>query len=247
MKVLVIGSKGKMGSLVKSILASDPRISQVYGYDKQEDLTNHTFHSFSNLPTCDVVIDYSNPSLLTDILQYALNNKTPLVIATTGYSEEDEKKIVLASQSVAIFKSANYSFGVEVVTQVLKSISSVLVDDYDIEIIEKHHHMKVDAPSGTSLHLAKTMNDAIDAKKEVVNGHQGKRNPNTLAIHAVRGGSVVGEHTVTFFGQDETIEISHIAQSKSIFAHGSIKAAKFIIGKTPGLYKMSDLFKELSV
>ena len=247
MKILVIGSKGKMGALVESILKNDSSVETVYGFDQKEGLSGLSFNSFASIPKVDVAIDYSHPNLLTDLLAYGLNTQTPLVIATTGYSDSQEDQILEASQSLPIFKSSNYSFGVEVVSQVLKQISSFLEADYDIEIIEKHHHFKVDAPSGTSLHLANTINESLQTKKNIVNGHQGKRFDNELAIHAIRGGTVVGEHSVYFLGQDEVIEISHIAQSKAIFAYGSIKAAKFIIGKKPGMYKMKDIFKELNV
>lgn len=246
MKVLVIGSKGKMGALVESLLKNDSSVEMVYGFDQKEDLSHQTFNSFSSIPKVDVAIDYSHPSLLSDILAYGLKNQIPLVIATTGYSDAQEKEILEASQKLPIFKSSNYSFGVEVVSQVLKQISSFLEADYDIEIVEKHHHLKVDAPSGTSLHLANTINESLQVKKNIVNGHQNKRLDNELAIHAIRGGSVVGEHSVYFLGQDEVIEISHVAQSKAIFAYGSIKAAKFIMDKKPGMYKMKDIFKELN-
>ncbi len=246
MKVLVIGSKGKMGALVKSILEADSSVDKVYGFDQNEENSVSTFDSLASVPSVDVAIDYSHPSLLPSILNFATTHKIPLVIATTGYTENQENEILELSKVLPVFKSSNYSFGVEVVSQVLKQISSFLESDYDIEIVEKHHHLKVDAPSGTSLHLANTINESLKVKKEIVNGHQGKRTKNELAIHAVRGGSVVGEHQVLFLGKDETIEISHIAQSKAIFAHGSIKAAKFIIGKKPGLYKMKDIFKELN-
>jgi 4-hydroxy-tetrahydrodipicolinate reductase len=245
MKVLVIGSRGKMGALVKSILETDPVVEIVYGFDQKEMTSETTFQTFTTLPKVDVIIDYSHPSLLSNILSYAFTNKTPLVIATTGYNANQEKEIIEMSQVLPIFKSSNYSFGVEVISQMLKQISSFLEADYDIEIVEKHHHLKVDAPSGTSLHLANTINQSLHVKKEIVNGHQTKRLENQLGIHAVRGGSIVGEHTVMFLGQDEIIEISHVAQSKAIFAYGSIKAAKFMIGKNAGLYKMNDLFKEL--
>jgi len=233
--------------LIASILKSDSSVKEVFGFDQKEEESSHSFNAFDNIPIVDVAIDYSHPSLLSDILYYGLKSKTPLVIATTGYTLEQEKEIVEASQNIPIFKSSNYSFGVEVVTQVLKQISSSLETDYDIEIVEKHHQHKVDAPSGTALHLANTINESLQVKKEIVNGHQGKRLSHELAVHSIRGGSVVGEHSVYFLGQDEVIEISHVAQSKAIFAHGSIKAAKFIIGKKPGLYKMKDILKELSL
>ncbi|MDO9629610.1 MAG: 4-hydroxy-tetrahydrodipicolinate reductase, partial [Acholeplasmataceae bacterium] len=201
MKILIIGSKGKMGALVKSTLEKESLYYQVFGYDQNEINTEMTFNSFSSLPIVDVIIDFSHPSLLKDILFYAQKNATPLVIATTGYTKEQEKEIAEVSQKLPIFKSSNYSFGVEVMSQALKLVSSYLEADYDIEIIEKHHHLKIDAPSGTSLHLANIINDALKTKKEIVNGHIGKRSENELAIHAIRGGSVVGEHTVMFLGQ----------------------------------------------
>ena len=246
MRVLIVGSKGKMGALVQSILEADSNKFEVFGFDQKEINSPHSFNTFSSIPKVDVIIDYSHPCLLNDILAFANKYQTPLVIATTGYNEAEENEIVKASQTLPIFKSSNYSFGVEVISQMLSQISSYLESDYDIEIVEKHHHLKVDAPSGTSLHLANKINESLHVKKEIVNGHQGKRSDNELAIHAVRGGSVVGEHTVMFLGKDESIEISHIAQSKAIFAHGSIKAAKFLIDKKPGLYKMKDIFKEMN-
>ncbi len=246
MRALVIGSKGKMGALVKSLLEADQTVKEVFGFDKTEIESTTCFNSFSGLPQVDVIIDYSHPSLLTSILSYAFKHKTPVVIATTGYQTFQDQEILEASKEIPIFKSSNYSFGVEILSQALKFVSSFLETDYDIEIVEKHHHLKLDAPSGTSLHLANTINESLQVKKEIVNGHQGKRIENELAIHAIRGGSVVGEHTVIFLGKDEVIELTHIAQSKAIFAYGSIKASKFMIGKTPGLYKMSDLFRELN-
>lgn len=238
MNALVVGSKGKMGEVVIDLLKKDTSFHEVYGMDKQD-----IYQSFDQVPKVDVIIDFSHPSLLNDLLAYAVKTKTPLVIATTGYSATDLELINQASQEVAIFKSANYSFGVAALSFALKQLSPMLEKDFDIEIIEKHHQHKVDAPSGTSLHLAEVINQSLLERKTVINGHQGKKSTQDLAIHALRGGSIVGEHQVIFAGEDEVIELTHMAQSKKIFAYGAIKAALFIQGKKPGLYNMDDLFK----
>ncbi len=238
MKVLVLGSKGKMGEVVIGLLKNEPTVDEVYGLDRRD-----VFQSFEDIPKVDVIIDFSHPSLLKDMLDYAVSHKTPIVIATTGYNESEIKQIEEASQHIPIFKSANYSFGVAAISYALKKLSPMLEHDFDIEIIEKHHEHKVDAPSGTSLYLAEVINKSLEKRKTVINGHQGKKSHEDLAIHAVRGGSIVGEHQVIFAGEDEVIELTHIAQSKKIFALGAMKAAQFIKGQKAGLYNMDDLFK----
>ena len=245
MRVLVIGSNGKMGALTKSILEKDASVEAVYGYDQTANQDTLTFNRFDELPHVDVAIDFSTPKIICDILEYSKKNQVPLVIATTGFSESDKTAIENHAQHTPVFISANYAFGVAVLSEILRHISQTLSADFDIEIIEKHHHHKVDAPSGTSLHLAQVINSSIESPKNIINGHQGKREREDLAIHAMRGGSVVGEHQVIFAGQDETIELTHIAQSKSIFSYGAIKAAKFIMEqKQARRYDMTDLFKE---
>lgn len=238
MSVLVVGSKGKMGEVIIDLLKKDASFGEVYGLDKHD-----AFKTFEQAPKVDVIIDFSHPSLLNELLSYAIKQHIPVVIATTGYDANDLKVIKEASQKIAIFKSANYSFGVAALSYALRKLSPLLEPDFDIEIIEKHHHHKVDAPSGTSLHLAEVINQSLVDRKTVINGHQGKKDKNDLAIHALRGGSIVGEHQVVFAGEDEVIELTHIAQSKKTFAYGALKAASFIQGKKPGLYNMDDLFK----
>jgi len=245
MRVLVIGSKGKMGSLTKSILESDTTVEAVYGFDTLEDMRDHVYSDFNKVPKIDVAIDFSTPRLLESMLAFSIERNLPLVIATTGYSDTEKALIVAHSKTHPVFMSANYAFGVAILSEVLRQISATLEKDFDIELIEKHHHHKIDAPSGTSLHLAQTINDSLRKPKTIVNGHQGKRDNDQLAIHALRGGSIVGEHQVIFAGPDETIELTHIAQSKSIFAYGAIKAARFILKQNKAkLYDMKDLFKE---
>jgi 4-hydroxy-tetrahydrodipicolinate reductase len=244
MNVLITGASGKMGSLIKGLLEKDTFFNEVYGFDRIENKDENIFSNLSRIPNVHVIIDFSTPLLLDELIEYSTKNNVPLVIATTGYTEIQKKRIEEASQTIPIFYSANYSYGVAIITEVLKQVSAKLERDFDIEIVEKHHHHKLDAPSGTSLHLAHAINSSLKSKKEIVNGHQGQRKPLELAIHAVRGGSIVGEHQVIFAGLDEVIEITHNAQSKSIFAHGAIKAAKFIIHQKKGFYTMNDLIKE---
>lgn len=241
MKVIVVGSNGKMGSLICQLLQQKKDVEGVFDVDQE----NATFQSLKDVPQADVLIDFSHPSLIKDILNYGLKYHTPLVIATTGHTLEQIEHIRQTSSQLPIFMSANYSFGIEVVSHVLRQISPSLIPEFDVEIVEKHHHHKIDAPSGTSKHLAQTIISSVQAPLTEVHGHLGKRQPNDLAIHAVRGGSIIGDHTIIFAGPDETIEISHHAQSRSIFAHGALRAANWIIHQDHGFYQMKDLLKEL--
>lgn len=240
MKAVIVGAKGKMGSLVTELMKASKRFDTVYEVDQK----GSEFHSLDEVPKADVLIDFSHPSMLASILAYGKRHHTPLVIATTGYSEEEEKSIIEASKTLPIFKSSNYSFGVEVITHILRQISNVLIPEFDVEIIEKHHRQKIDAPSGTSRHLARTIIQSAEFPLKETHGHQGKRKDDDLSIHAIRGGSIVGDHTIIFAGQNETIEITHTAQSRTIFAQGALRAAEWILSKQDGLYQMKDLLKE---
>lgn len=242
MRILIIGSLGKMGSLTKSLLENYHH--QVYGFDHITDLISKTYHQFDAVPEVDIAIDFSSPALLDQILTFSKKRQIPVVIATTGYSNDQMNSIHEHATHLPVFYSANYSYGVAIMNKVLKEIAKDLCHDFDMEIIEKHHANKKDAPSGTSLLLAQTINSSIDEPKKIVYSHHELRNANDLAIHAVRGGSIVGEHTVLFAGDDEMIEISHIAQSKRIFALGAIKAMYYLINQKPGLYHMENLLKE---
>lgn len=171
-------------------------------------------------------------------------NNTPIVIATTGLNIEDDKKIEDASKNIPIFKSANMSIGVNLLIDLVKKAALALQDNFDIEIIEKHHNKKVDAPSGTALMIADAINEELDNSMEYKYGREGKsakREGNEIGIHAIRGGTIPGEHTVIFAGLDEIVEVKHTALSKNIFASGAVKAAKFIVNKENGLYKMENL------
>lgn len=196
--------------------------------------------------SADVLIDFSIASAVSKIIDYCRQKKIPAVICTTGIDDATQKKIDEAAKIIPIMQSANMSIGVNVVNCILKKISAALYDmDFDIEIVEKHHNKKVDSPSGTALLLAKTINNSLDNKLEYVSDRNHKRQKNELGISCVRGGTIVGEHSIIFAGENENIEIKHTAQSREIFAIGALKAAQFILNKPAGLYSMDDLFADI--
>ncbi len=192
----------------------------------------------------DVIIDFSVPVATLSVLSFAKAHHIPVVIATTGFSEEQQKQIHAYAKDIPIFQSSNMSFEIHLMTKVLKMVSLALADESDIEIIETHHNRKIDAPSGTALMLAGSINEAMQnrytydfdrmQKRE-------KRSPKEIGFSSIRGGNIVGEHTVQFLSQNETFEITHKAYSRKVFADGSLKAARFLIGKPNGLYSMDDL------
>lgn len=240
MKLLLVGACGKMGRMIAQNLPEDITIAA--GVDKFPQAC--AFPVYESLAlvqeACDVVVDFSRPDALADVLAYALEKGLPCVLATTGYTEDDLAAIRKASESIAVFKTANMSYGVNVVARILEQLAPMLAD-FDKEIVETHHNMKADAPSGTALLLA----DAMQVpKQDRVYGRtpeSGKREKNEVGIHALRGGTVAGEHQVFFFGADEVIEIRHSAQSRAVFAQGALRAARFICGKEKGLYSMQDM------
>ena len=245
-KVIICGASGKMGGFVANACKEDGNLQVVAGIDKVnlgQDFP--IFDSFSKLNvTADVIIDFSNPALLDDILDYAVSTKTPVVLATTGYSQAQIEQINAASKNIPIFFTFNMSLGVNLICSLAKKAADILGDSFDIEIIEKHHNQKIDAPSGTAIMLANAVNSSFDNEKVYEydrHSKRQKRSKNEIGIHAVRGGTIVGEHDVIFAGHDEVITLSHSAQSKEVFAAGAVKAAKFIVGKPSGLYDMGDI------
>ena len=193
------------------------------------------------------MIDFSHPALFDGMVAYALATKTPLVIATTGLSPEQKQKMVDVSKEIAIFHSANRSLGVNLLIDLVKQAAKVLYGNFDIEIIEKHHNQKIDAPSGTALMIADEISDSLtDSMQYVYDRHsvRKKREKTEIGIHAVRGGTIVGEHEVLFAGKDEMISVTHTATSKEIFATGSIRAARFLAGKENGYYSMRDIISK---
>lgn len=245
-RAILCGASGKMGGFVASAAENDSEISIVAGIDKVNSGEKFpVFSSFSDINVdADIIIDFSNVALLDSMLDYALSQNIPLVIATTGYTEEQTGKIKKASEKIPIFFTFNMSVGVNLIAALAKKAASILGDGFDIEIIEQHHNQKIDAPSGTAIMLANTVNSVFgDSLNYEYDRHsvRRKRPKNEIGIHSVRGGTIVGKHDVIFAGHDEVITISHEAQSKEVFAVGAVRAAKFLYGKKAGLYDMNSM------
>lgn len=247
-KILISGALGKMGANVISAISTDNEVVAVCGVDRVEDLNGSipVYDSFDKVSEqVDVIIDFSSPKALDGILDFISKKGIGAVLCSTGYSSDDLAKIDEASKTNAIFRSANMSLGVNVLIELVKTAVKNLAG-FDIEIIEKHHNQKVDAPSGTAHMLADAVKD-VDSDKFYVygrNGMVGKRDVNEIGIHAIRGGNIVGEHDVLFAGNDETITLSHQATDRKVFAFGALKASKFIANKKNGLYNMTDLLND---
>jgi 4-hydroxy-tetrahydrodipicolinate reductase len=245
--ILLNGCCGKMGNAISLLSKNYPNLKIAAGVDKFGKASEYPV--YSNISECteeiDVILDFSRPDSLDSLLSYAKQRNIPSVICTTGFTSEQIDKINEYSKIIPIFRSANMSLGVNIVNNILKKVSALLFSNYDIEIIEKHHNQKVDAPSGTALLLANTIKNAIPEETNFVYGREGigKREHKDIGIHAVRGGSIVGDHEVIFAGQGETIEISHYAVSRDVFAAGALKACEFMAGKPNGLYSMDNVLE----
>ena len=244
-KVLVNGCNGKMGKIVCEIIRRTDDLELCCGFDIKNE--ENKFPVFSKIEDInikpDVIIDFSVPESTLNILKYAEKNNIPIVIATTGFSEEEEKTIKKSAENIPIFKSANMSFDVNMMKNLLKQIAPKL-EGTDIEITEVHHNRKIDSPSGTAQMLANTINETLGNKYHCeYNRHDKheKRDKFEIGMNSIRGGNIVGEHTVQFFGEYETFEIKHTSYSRNVFAEGAIKASKFIVNKPNGLYNMDDL------
>lgn len=197
--------------------------------------------------SADVIVDFSNPAALDSILEYSESTLTPAVICTTGFSENQVKKIKEASKSIPIFYSRNMSLGVSLLLELAKISTKILGKEFDIEIIEKHHNQKIDAPSGTAFMIAEAISEEIPESINCVydrTKNRAPRNKNEIGIHSVRGGTIAGDHEVIFAGDKEVITISHRAESREIFAHGAIRAARFLLNQRPGLYDMKNIIKQ---
>ncbi len=246
--IILRGCNGKMGQVITDMVEADENAVIVAGIDVTQNRINKypVYQSFTKCSVkADVIIDFSAPVNLEEMLDFALENQIGIVLCTTGFSKEQLEVIEQASRQIPVLKSANMSVGINLITKLIKDAAAVLADaGFDIEIVEKHHNKKVDAPSGTALALADAMNEALDNEYGYKYDRSSERIPRAkkeIGISAVRGGTIVGEHEVIFAGTDEVIEIKHTAYSKAIFAKGSIQAAKFLPGKPAGMYKMSDL------
>ncbi len=244
--ILLCGANGKMGKAVARAVEQTDGVQIAAGFDlNTESDTFPVYSSFADIrEKADCIIDFSHPSVLDGLLEYAVKTNTPAVICTTGLSKEQVSKIEFYSREVPLFFSANMSIGVNLLMDLVSRAAKILDGSFDIEIVEKHHNQKLDAPSGTALAIADTISDAVSFNPQYVYDRHSvrkKRGKTEIGIHAVRGGNIVGEHTVIFAGTDEVIEITHSAASKEVFAVGAVKAAVFMQKCPPGLYAMNDL------
>lgn len=245
-KVILNGCSGKMGNMVVSSSKDFPNIEIIAGIDKYKG--NAYFKVFDNVEDVnidyDVLLDFSRPDALNDLIALTEKTKKPLVLCSTGYDNNELSLIQEKSKTLPLFKSANMSLGINLINSLLKKVVPLLYENYDIEIIEKHHNQKVDSPSGTAVLLADTIKDSIPKETEYIYGRVGnkKRDQNEIGIHAIRGGSIVGDHDVIFAGSGEVIELTHKAISREVFAVGALKACEYMSKvKTPGLYNMDNV------
>ena len=244
LRVIISGYSGSMGKVLTKCANEDSELEIVCGASKDDlDVPFKTYHKMSEVEElADVIIDFSHHSTIEDTLSYAIKTKTPLVIATTGFNDEELEKIKKASNIIPIFHSSNMSLGVNVLVKLVKEAAKSL-NGFDIEIIEKHHNKKLDAPSGTAVMIANGVKEVLPDSEYIYgrHGRSDKRSSNEIGIHAIRGGTIVGEHTTIFAGHDEVVEIKHSAQSKDIFAKGAIAAAKFLVKQEAGYYNMNNM------
>ncbi len=249
-RFIMHGCNGKMGQTISRIVKEDQGAQIVAGVDKYLGIAND-YPVFDSIEKCDVeadvVIDFSNAGAVDGLLDYVAEKKIPVVLCTTGLSEEQLAKVKATSEKTAVLKSANMSLGVNMLLKLLQDATKILAPaGFDIEIVEKHHNLKVDAPSGTALALADSMNEVLDKEYNYVydrSQERKRREKKEIGIMAVRGGTIVGEHEVIFAGEDEVIEFKHTAHSKAVFAKGAVEAGKFLKGQEPGMYDMKDVIQ----
>ena len=246
--IIMNGCNGRMGRMITDIANKDTDVQIVAGIDAYDKVTND-YPVFTNIFDCnvdaDVIIDFSTASAVDDLLKYAVEKKIPVVLCTTGLTSEQLDNVQKASEKVAILKSANMSLGINTLMKILKVATEVIANrGYDIEIVEKHHNQKLDAPSGTALALADCINQVLNNEYDYTydrSSRREKRPEKEIGISAVRGGTIVGEHEVIYAGIDEVIEIKHTAYSRAVFAKGAVDAAKYLASKETGMYNMADV------
>lgn len=248
--IAICGACGHMGRVIADVISGRDDCKVIAGIDKVT-AQYADFPIVANVADMaekpDVIIDFSHPSTLDDLLSYCLSNGTALVVATTGYDEEQTAKIKKAAEQIPLFFTFNMSLGVNLLADLARRATKILGDQFDIEIIEKHHNQKLDAPSGTAIMLGNAINEELDNRCSYTydrHSVRAKRGKNEIGMHSVRGGTIVGEHEIIFAGRDEVVSLKHEAHSKSVFAVGSVNAAVFLKGKAAGLYAMDDLLKE---
>lgn len=244
MNIAVFGM-GVMGQYVKEAVESTEGLNMVGAVEPFAKVeADGVYNSLYDIKDkIDVIIDFSHFSNIERVLEFALDKKTALVVATTGFSPEVEEKIKKAGESIPLLLASNTSLGVNVLVETLKKMVPMLAEDYDIEVIEKHHNRKIDAPSGTAKTILETINEALPEERDLVYGREGikKREKKEIGVHVVRGGTIVGEHSIIFAGTDEVIEIKHEAFSRKLFAKGAVKAAKFLGTQEKGFYTMKNV------
>lgn len=249
-KAIMHGCNGHMGRVITAIIKNTEGIELVAGIDKYTKVPNE-YPVFENIGACDVeadvIIDFSNAAAADELLGYCVEKQVPVVLCTTGLSEEQLAKVEESAKKVAVLKSANMSLGINLLLKILQDATKVLSPaGYDIELVEKHHNQKLDAPSGTALALADSINEAMGNEYEYVYDRsqvRKKRDAKEIGISAVRAGTIVGEHEVIFAGTDEVIEFKHTAYSRSVFAKGAVEAGKFLAGQPAGMYDMGDVIQ----
>lgn len=248
LNIILNGCNGRMGQVLTRVIAANDNMQVVAGIDAVGD-AKADYPVFTSTDDCDVkadvIIDFSHFSAVPNLLRYAMKVKTPIVVATTALDDECFEMLDAASKEIPVFRSANMSIGINALAKAITAITPVLEEKFNVEIIEKHHTTKLDSPSGTALLLADKVSDACKEKKNYIYGRHGKDDKfemTDLGIHAVRGGTIPGEHTVIYAGPDEVIELNHLAFSRDIFANGAVAAAKFLVEQEKGLYSMDDMF-----
>lgn len=246
-KVLLSGCNGRMGKVVSECIKNYEGIMVSCGVDRFK-TENSTFPVYNTFDECaeddvDVIIDFSSATAVESLLEYAKEKKVPVVLCSTGFTPDQLDYINQCSLEIPVFKSGNMSIGINVISNILKKVAPFLYDNFDVEIVEKHHNQKLDSPSGTALLLANSIKNSIPKETNFIYGREGiaKRDKKEIGIHAVRGGNIVGDHDVIFAGAGEVIEINHKAISRDVFAHGAIKAAEFLVGQKPGMYNMDNI------
>lgn len=258
MRVLLHGCNGKMGQVMARVLASQPDMQVVAGVDLDQDRYGNPFPVYRSLKeasdaietagsAADILIDFSHHTALDSLLEWGAQYKKPLLICTTGFTPEERQRMADVAKEVPILNSSNMSLGVHLLISLVEQAARALGAGFDVEIIEKHHNQKADSPSGTALMIADAVNAALGGGLTLEYGRHSKtakRKQNEIGVHSVRGGAIVGEHDVIFAGQGEVIEISHSALSRDVFAYGAVRAARYLVGKGPGLYGMRDVIRQ---
>ncbi len=249
-KIILNGCNGQMGRVISNLCAEEEDIAVVAGVDLVAE-RHDDYPVYAAIADCreeaDVIVDFSNPACTDALLLYSVTRGIPVVLCTTGLSKEQQEAVRVSSEQVAVLQSANMSLGINTLLELLKPAARALAGaGFDIEIVEKHHNKKLDAPSGTALALADAVNEAVGETYRYTtdrSGERRKREPNEIGIQSVRGGNIVGEHEVLFCGTDEMISLKHTANSRAIFAKGALAAARFLAGKPAGMYGMSDVIR----